>query len=174
MHHWTKGVTLFNKKLSAPGHPANRDAFSAAASLLGVITFASIEVPTPEEAWPFADSRGAEPEWLNMGHGKSALLSVVVPDGSDSIFHTLLSTFPTIEFSLDNVPSGFMDLYKLDSLSADGSPYAVPVTSVYAPLSMESPSSAIALFYAFNCCMQKEFGHLIVSKDPRALLVMTY
>ncbi|KAK4937627.1 hypothetical protein LTR10_021773 [Elasticomyces elasticus] len=95
-------------------------------------------------------------------------------DGSDSIFHTLLSILPTIELSLENVPSGFMDLYELEGVSSDSSPYAVPVTSIFAPLDMESSSSVIALFYAFKSCMQKEFGHLVVSKDPRALLIMAY
>ncbi|KAK9389411.1 hypothetical protein V1515DRAFT_261848 [Lipomyces mesembrius] len=50
IHYWTKGVALFNRKLSAPLHPADRDAIWAAATMLGVITFASIEVPTPRKA----------------------------------------------------------------------------------------------------------------------------
>jgi hypothetical protein len=116
----------------------------------------------------------AEPEWLKMGHGKSGLLPLLQPGGPDSIFHTLFSTFPTIDFSLENVPPSFRELYELDGLSADNNLYAIPVTSLFAPLDLESPSSVFELFYAINSCMQKEFGHLVVNKDPRALLVMAY
>ncbi|KAK9384194.1 hypothetical protein V1515DRAFT_583181 [Lipomyces mesembrius] len=156
IHYWTKGVALVNKKLSAPLDPADRDAIWAAAPMLGVITFASIEVPTPEESWPLAPSMRAEPEWLKMGQGKSALWRLVKPDRPDSVCHTLFSAIPTVEFSLENVPPGFMKLYKLDWLSADSSPYTIPVTSIFAPRNIECPSSAIALFYAFITCMQNE------------------
>ncbi|KAK9258993.1 hypothetical protein V1519DRAFT_452976 [Lipomyces tetrasporus] len=174
IHYWTKGVTLFNQKLSAPLPPADRDAIWAAATMLGVITFASIEVPMPEESWPLVPSMTTEPEWLKMGNGKSALWRLVKPDRPDSIFHTLFSALPTVEFSLENVPPGFMKLYKLDGLSADSSPYAIPIISIFAPRNMECPSSAIALFYVFNSCMHNEFGLLVLNKDPRALLVMAY
>jgi len=138
-----------------------------------MISFASIDVPTPEEIWPLAPSM-TEPEWLKMGHGKSALWRVVKPDRPDSIFHTLLSAVPTVEFSLENVPPGFMKLYQLDGLSAESSPYAIPVTSIFAPWNIKCSLSAITLFYAFNSCMQNEFGRLVRNKDPRALLVMVY
>lgn len=167
-------MTLFNKKLSAPLHPADRDAIWAAASMLGVITFASIEVPTFEKTWPLTPSLKAEPEWLKMGQGKSALLPLVKPGRSDSIFHALFSSLPTIEFSLGNVPLVFMELYELDGLSAEHNPYTIPVIIIFAPLDMENPSSVIALFYAFNSCNQGEFGQLVVDKDPRALLIMAY
>jgi hypothetical protein len=142
--------------------------------MLGVITFASIEVPTPEETWPLAPSMRTEPEWLKIGQGKSALWRLVKPERPDSIFHTLFSAVPTVEFSLENVPLGFMKLYKLDGLSADSSPYVIPVTSIFAPRNIECPSSSIALFYAFNSCTRNEFGRLVLNKDPRALLVMAY
>lgn len=174
IHHWTKGVTLFNKKLSEPLHPDDRDATWAAASMLGVITFASIEDPALEETWPLASSVSAEPEWLKMGQGKSVLMSFAQPARPDSIFHGLFSTFPTIEFSLENVPSSFINLYELDASPAKSSPYAIPLIHIFAPLSMECPSSLISVFYAFNSCMQNEFGRLVVEKDPKALLLMAY
>lgn len=174
VNHWTKGVTLFNKKLSTPLHREDRDAIWAAASMLGVITFASIEDPTLEKTWPLAPSASAEPEWLKMGQGKSVLMSLAQPHRPDSIFHGLFSTFPTFEFSLENVPSSFISLYELDALPAKGSPYAVPLIHVFAPLSTGCPSALMAVFYAFNNCMQNEFGSLVVNKDPRALLLMAY
>lgn len=167
-------MALFNKKLSAPLHPADRDGIWAAASILGVITFASIEVLTPEETWPLARTMGAEPEWLKMGQGKHALRSLVKPDAPDSIFCVIFSTLPTIESSLENVPPAFVELYQLDRPSADSSPYTIPVSSIFAPLNGECPSLMIAIFYAFTSLMQDEFGLLVKQKDPRALLVMAY
>lgn len=142
--------------------------------MLSVITFASIEVPTPEESWPLAPSMTTEPEWLKMGKGKFALWRLVKPDRPDSIFRTLFSAIPTVKFSLENVPPEFMKLYKLDGLSADSSPYAIPVSIIFATWNIECPSSAILLFHAFNGCMHNEFGRLVLNRDPRALLVMAY
>jgi hypothetical protein len=174
IRHWTKGVTLFNKQLSTPLHPDDRDAVWAAASMLGVITFASVEDPTLEDTWPLASSGSAEPEWLKMGQGKAVLASLAQPDRPGSIFHGLFSTFPTIEHSLDNVPSSFIKLYELDAFPAKSSPYAIPLIHIFAPLSMECPSSSMTVFYAFNSCMQSELGRLVVEKDSRALLLMAY
>lgn len=165
-------MALFNQKLSAVLRPADRDAIWAAASMLGVITFASIEAPTPEKSWPLAPSMSAEPEWLKMGHGKDALLRLAKPDRPDSIFHTLLSTMPTIELSMANVPPGFMRMYQLDGLSMESSPYALPLVVVFAPWDPDRQSSALVFFYTFNTCLRKEFGRLVLDKDPQALLVM--
>uniref|UniRef100_A0A093VSV9 DNA-directed RNA polymerase subunit beta n=1 Tax=Talaromyces marneffei PM1 TaxID=1077442 RepID=A0A093VSV9_TALMA len=174
IYHWTKGVTLFNKKLSTPLRPDDRDAVWAAASMLGVITFASIENQTLEKSWPLASTLSAEPEWLKMGQGKSMLLSLAQPNRADSIFHGLFSTLRTVELSLETVPSSFMKLYELDALLEKNNPYATPLINIFAPLSMESQSSLMSLFYGFNNCMQDAFGRLVVNKDPRALLLMAY
>lgn len=167
-------MTLFNKKLSTPLNRDDRDAIWAAASMLGVITFASIEDSSLEKTWPLASSFSAEPEWLKMGQGKSLLISLAQPYRHDSIFHGLFSTLPTIDLSLENVPSSFINLYQLDALPAEGSPYATPLIHIFAPSSAECPSKLIMLFYAFNNCMQDKFGSLVISKDPRALLLMAF
>lgn len=172
--HWTKGVELFNQKLSAPLQPTDRDAIWAAAAMLGVITFASTEALSPESFWPLAPSMSAEPEWLKMGQGKDALWRLVEPDRPDSIFRTLLSTIPTVEFSLANIPPGFIELYQLKALPAESSPYARPLATVFAPCHIDCRSSALALFYKFIHYMGSEFGCLVLDKDPRALRVMVY
>lgn len=142
--------------------------------MLGVITFASIEDPALEDTWPLTSSVRAEPEWLKMGQGKSVLMSLAQPDRPDSIFHGLFSTFPKIGLSLDAVPSSFKKICELEAFPAKNSPYAIPLIHIFAPLSMECQSSLMTVFYAFNSCMQNEFGRLVVEKDPTALLLMAY
>lgn len=142
--------------------------------MLGVITFASIEAPTPESTWPLALAIGVEPEWFKMGQGKAALFPLAQPNRPESIFYSLLSTVPAIETSLANVPPSFAKLCEIDQVDADSSPYAIPMASIFSSLNMEHTPAAVALFYAFNGCMQMEFGRLVVDKDPRALLVMAY
>jgi len=117
--------------------------------MLGVITFASIEAPTPDETWPLAPSMRTEPEWFKMGQRKSALCRLVEPDRPDSIFCALFSATPMVEFSLENVPPEFMKLYKLDGLSADSSPYAIPVSAY----SLYGTSNAHRLRLHYSTCL---------------------
>ncbi|KAK9365292.1 hypothetical protein V1509DRAFT_406653 [Lipomyces kononenkoae] len=174
IHYWTKGVTLFNNKISTPLHHSDRDAIWAAASMLGVITFASIEASTPEEAWPLTPLMRHGPEWFKMGQGKSVLQQLVRPDRPDSIFQELFSALPTIEVSPENVPQEFIKLYELDSSYADCNPYVIPVTHIFATRNSQHPVSAIQLFFAFNGWMHSAFGNLVLNKDPRTLLLMVY
>lgn len=167
-------MKTFNDKISAPLHPSECDAVWIAASMLGVITFASIEASTPEEAWPLTSFIIGEPEWLKMGQGKFALQQLVRPDRKESIFHDLFSTIPMIELSLQDVPQEFVQLYELESYYGNGNPYLTPVSCIFASETLDYPTTAILLFYAFNGCMHEVFGDLVANKDPRALLLMAY
>ena len=179
--HWTKGVVLFNEKLSMPLHPPDRDALWGAATMLGVISFASIEGGTPEDVWPLNYVAGAESGWLKMCCGKLALWQLVNPERPDSIFHSLFSGkdsitqyIPPILSSINRVPASFIELYGLDKASADGNPYALPIISIAAILNNESAISTIQLYYALTSCITNEFGSLVLNKDPRALLIMAF
>jgi hypothetical protein len=166
IRHWNKGIELLNKKLSAPLHPSDRDAVWASASILGVITFASIEATTPEQSWPLAPSNNLE--WLKMAQGKSALWRLTRPDRPDSIFRVLLSALPQISSALDRVPAAFIDLFDLHGGDNNSdNPYALPLAGIFS-------SSDMALFYAMNGWMLGEFGQLVMARDSRALLIMAY
>ncbi|KAH8689599.1 hypothetical protein BGW36DRAFT_433602 [Talaromyces proteolyticus] len=177
IRHWSKGIGLFNKKLSVPLHPADRDAIWAGTSMLGVITFASIDFPTrTDETWPLTSLPKAEPEWLKMVQGKASLRQLIKPDRPDSMFYSLSSAIPTVKLAPENIPLAFIKLYQLDGSFANNNPYAIPVRVIFAAKTIEEypSSSATALFYEFIYCIQNEFSHLVLNKDPRALLIMVY
>lgn len=181
IRHWNRGVAQLNKTLSAPLHPVDRDAVWAAASMLGIITFASTEALAPEQSWPLAHGVESGPEWLKMGQGKSALWQLARPDRADSIFRNLLSAMPAVTSSLDSVPSNVIELYNLRGSSASSSPYALPVAGIFSladaersPSSSSSSSSTVGLFFALNGWMLGDFGHLVLARDPRALVILAH
>jgi hypothetical protein len=182
LYHWTMGTSLFNKKLSAPVPPDDRDALWAAATLLGVITFASIEGGELEKAWPFQIARDPEPEWLKMSHGKAAILQMADPERPNSIFHDIFPSHtqllqlrpPVGEDSLTKVFPGFIELFELDTNPTERNPYAAAIVSLCALSDIQSTPSAGLLFYTFCACINNEFGDLVLNRDPRALVVMAY
>jgi hypothetical protein len=171
--HWNRGIALLSKKLSSPLHLSDRDAVWASASILGVITFASIEATTPDQAWPPAASTSLE--WLKMGQGKLALWRLVRPDRPDSIFLVLLSRIPDISAALEGVPPEVLDLFDLFDLHGGGSnnPYALPLAGIF-PSQASGRSSDIGQFYAMNGWMLGEFGQLVTASDPRVLVLMAH
>jgi hypothetical protein len=174
MRSWTRGVSLFNKKLSAPLHPADRDAVWAAATLLGVITFASIDNRTLESTWPLASTAQAEPEWIRMSSGKDVLWSLARPDRPESIFFNSISSIPKPRISLENLPPEILAFYHLNECHRDNNPYAIPLSEIFRPRDPNDPSSIVTLFYAIISCIDGEFGRRLRAKDIPALLTMVY
>jgi len=157
-----------------PLHPADRDAIWAAATILGVITFASIDTKTPENTWPLALTTQAEPEWIKMSMGKTVLWSMAQPDRPESIFYHSVSNIPKPEISLENVPSELLTFYDLKGCSIDKNPYAIPLSGIFRPPIPNGLPPMVTVFYAMISCIEGEFGRLLRAKDFPALLAMVY
>ena len=87
VYHWSRAVALFNRKLSAPLQPLDREPLWACAALLAIIAFSSVEASTPEEAWPLSGRIPSSPEWLALCQGKKTIWKVansLKPDGVSS------------------------------------------------------------------------------------------
>src|ERR1700709_114010 len=78
-YHLTRAAALFNRKLSAPIKPEDRDPLWATAALLGIIAFSSIEASTPEAAWPLKPPEPSDLEWISMSEHKMAVWEVTQP-----------------------------------------------------------------------------------------------
>jgi hypothetical protein len=69
-YHRSQCAALFNRKLSQPIQPQDRDPLWATAAFLGIIALSSVEASTPEEAWPLKTSEPSDLEWLRMSEGR--------------------------------------------------------------------------------------------------------
>ena len=182
LYHWSQAVSIFNRKLSSPVLPSDRDPIWATASLLGAITYSSIDASTPEEAWPLRDSDSSDLEWLRIGNGKAAIWKLTNPLRLDSLFHKsatlyMASNTPSIASAPINesVPPRFIQLYNLDSSStADNNPYHAAVSTLAPLLHLQGARINIIKFFSFTGHIRPEFQRLLEQKDPRALLLLAY
>jgi hypothetical protein len=179
--HWYQGIALFNRKLSGPIQPSERDALWATAVFLGTIAFFYIEAKTPEEAWPLKPPSSLDLSWLRMSDGKKEIWKIAQPLRADSVFQALAlentnflptsSTGPGIEA----LPSEFIELYGLDATStADNNPYYIAASSLAQSLNIDSNLSIILNFLSFISYMRPDYKRLLERKDPRALLLLAY
>jgi hypothetical protein len=183
IHHWSQAAMSFHKKLSLPIEPDDRDALWATAALLGIMAFTSIDVSTPEDAWPLASDATQDLEWLNMSDGKVAVWNVTDPLRPDSVFAPIRDEYlhlyggVTIEklFGVDGIPQDFVRLCQMNELSCTkNNSYFAAVHSLAPLLQMECNSTGATKFMAFLCRLTPEFKHLLQIKDPRALLIFCH
>lgn len=163
-------------------HPADRDGIWGAATVLGVITFASVEGSHPEEAWPLNEAIEIKPEWLNMSLGKAAVWTLVSPDRPDSIFRGLflnrhlfsLKLPEPTQSSLEKISPAFRDLFELDIFPLESNPYYMPALCISMMLELDCQELTGPIFWSHIANLHYDFGKLVIKKDARALLLMAY
>ncbi|MCJ1390343.1 hypothetical protein MMC18_003202 [Xylographa bjoerkii] len=182
LYHLSEAAALFNRKLSAPVQPSERDALWITAVLLGSITFAQIETSKPEEAWPLAPSNPSDLEWLQISDRKAAVWNLTNPLRPDGVFHVLADEYhneylapAAIKSGIAGIPLVFLQLYGLDTLStADNNPYFSAVHTIASLLSIEGNQLSATRYLSFISHMKQDFKRLVELKDSRALLLMAY
>lgn len=178
--HWSRGAALLNRKLSSPLSPHDRDALWAAAAILGVASFTSIEASNPCEAWPLKRSEPSDLTWIDMSKGKEAIWKATDPLRSDSIFHgladeyTMLMTKPAL-CRVDDIPQGFVHLCGLNEpLASQCNPYFSAVSLLAQLWHVACTPATMTRYLKFLGFMDSRFRSLLHRKDARALLILAY
>jgi hypothetical protein len=183
VYHLSRAAALFNRKLSNPIQPHDRDGLWAGAVLLGTIAFSWIEASTPEEAWPLRPADPSDLEWLRISESKATIWNITNPQRPDSIFHVLKDDFESGYFAsnaiprcgIEGLPDIFVQLCGLDEASTESSsPYYVALRVLTPLLGVECERATITRFLRFISHMQPVFKRLLELKDPRALLLLAY
>ena len=176
--HWTKCLSLFNQKLNQPIQSYDRDPLWAAAAMLGVISFSSVDAMVPRNAWPLDAAKPTHLDWLNISKGKMAVWDIVNPLRPDSIFSVLREDYlhlfrPLPDLELTDIPDILVQLCGLDdSSTADSHPYLVAVQALLQVLNSPPADRSLAKTLAFVGHMKPRFKDLLGEKDPVALLLM--
>jgi hypothetical protein len=183
IYHWTQSAASFHKKLSLPIKPDDRDALWATAALLGIMSFASIDVSRPEDAWPLTTDQIHDLEWLNMSLGKRAVWDVTDPLRPDSVFSPIAKEYMDLygdvpikeRCGIHGLDLDFVRLCKMNELSSSKNNVYFSVVHHLAPLlDMECDSITATKFMAFLCKLTPEFKQLLHEKDPTALLIFCF
>lgn len=177
-YHWSQCTRLFSKWLSHPIKEEYKDPLWAACGMLGVLTFASMNSPRPEESWPLGPPDSSDLEWVRLGAGKTALWHLVNPLRPGSAFQHMSETFVSMRKPLPakgtgNVSTDLIQLCGLkDSSTAENNPYyaVVHCLSDLLPLSKHEISYGEIMMITMH--MHHEFGTCLEKKDPVALLLL--
>lgn len=176
--HWCQALSQFNKKLSGPVQPMERDSLWATAMCLGVISFYYIEAQTPEKAWPLAPASATDLGWLTMTEGKKSVWRATGPPTAQSLFDRsypdLSAFFPKDDIGLEALPTDLLILCGLNSTSDDTNPYRYVALSLARILHVESMMPIIFSFLSLIGNLEPVFKQLLRSKDPCAMLLLAY
>lgn len=178
-HHY-QGTKLFQRALSRPIRRYEQDALWASAALLSIISFASVDGRTYEEAWPSKEPSVWDLNWLRLAAGKAELWKLADPMRDDSFLQQAWMTQqlePQRSNSKPDSPSfpALFKLYGLDKeLASEDNPYDEAASTLMPLLEIECTHSTIAKFRSFTGHIGPECQRLLSQKDPQALLLLAY
>jgi hypothetical protein len=142
-----------------------------AASLLGVVSFFSLEAETIEDVWPLADD---DLSWLNLTEGKKAVWKAASPLKDDSIWHKVRHAFEPVQDDDEAkyVPSVF-DGFCAKSLSKDN-PLYIAARALIDLLAGECNEKTWLTYLNFLCHITPAVKERLLERDPWALLILLY
>lgn len=178
-HHSLQCVLLFNQKLSRPVKLTDRDPLWATAALLGIMTIASFDAITPEEAWPLRPSNSSDLEWFRLSDGKKAVWDLTEPLRPGGIFRSMAHEYAQLHielppFGADGIPSTLAEVCNMSaSCNKENNPYFV-AAHVLARLQRLSDSESAGIqMVSFMSQSESSFRDLLWKKDPVALLLLS-
>lgn len=177
-YHWSQCAALFNRKLSQPIQPQDRDPLWATAACLGILALSSVDASTPEEAWPLKSSEPSDLEWLRMSEGKMAVWNLTDPLRPGGMFRAMSEEYaqlfsPIPSAGIDGVSSTLSRLCNLDvSSTAENNPYFATVHTLTQLQNLPSDQITMPRPLTFVYHMQRSFKTLLREKDPVALLLL--
>lgn len=177
-YHYSQCTSLFNKWLRQPIKEEHKDPIWATAGQIGILTFSSINLPSPEEAWPLGAPDSADLEWLRLGSGKMALWHLVNPLRPGSVFRIMSETFAHMHQPLpaqgtEGVPSELVQLCGLDESSTrENNAFFSIVHGLSRLLEVPKGEASLGEVLMVSCYMLTEFGTRLERRDPVALLLL--
>lgn len=180
MYHLSQAASLFNKGLSRTVEESDRDPLWIAAAMLGITAFAWIDATSPEEAWPLAEQKPSDLDWIRMSELKPAVWNLTNPLRPSSAFSRLHPNYATLGSSkssgrVEDVPTAFAELFNIDEYSTvENNPYHAAVMGLSPLLEIHCDRPNILLFLSFISHLYGGFKRLLEAKDPRALLLLAY
>ncbi|KAH8703123.1 hypothetical protein BGW36DRAFT_368858 [Talaromyces proteolyticus] len=177
-HHFSQCVRLFNEKLSRHIDSSDFDPLWATAALLGIMTIASFDAATPEEAWPLRQSDPSDLEWFRLSEAKKTIWDLTNPLRPGGIFRAMAHEYAGLHFELplvgtEGIPTTLAEMCNMSaSCNKQNNPYFV-AAHVLARLQRltgnESPGIQMVSFMSQS---QSSFRDLLQEKDPVALLLL--
>ncbi len=128
--HLCRASRSFNKKLSGPVQPSDRDALIVGSWVLGMLSFLQIDAERPEEAWPLKPPSSMDHNWLKIGEGKKAVLRLTETVNCEPAYGPIralrIPTPPPFSdpSTFASLPQDFVSFFSLNATSTvENNPY---------------------------------------------------
>lgn len=177
-YHWSQCTTLFNKWLKQPTEEEHKDPLWATAGNIAILTFSSINVCSPEEAWPLGPPDTSDLEWVRIGTGKMALWNLVNPTRPESVFRTMTKTFAEMHQPLpgkgtEGLSSELVQLCGLHETSTrENNPYFTVAHGLARLMKAPKGKAPLGGVMMVSSHMHNEFATCLEKKDPVALMLI--
>ncbi|KAI1813383.1 hypothetical protein GGS20DRAFT_481097 [Poronia punctata] len=176
--HLSESTVLLNKRLENPIKTEDKDAIWGTAAALALVTFASPDASTPEQAWPLKSSPNTDLEWLPMVRTKMSLWNLMDPMRPDSLFRVMAATFdemqtPLPETGIDGIPEELAAVCNLEESSTPrNNPYFSAAHAVCRILGLPDSEVTTGGTVAFTLSIRGTFYDMLRERDPVALLLL--
>jgi hypothetical protein len=176
LHHWAQCAGLFKRRLERPLRADEHDPLYATATVMSIISFASVDSFAVEETWPLADGP-ADLQWLRMNEGKTALWFVTDPFRSSGNFHLIYEEYMSLIEPLPQRGCAGIDprMVALCGLGPASTPRNNPyfaMAHVVGSLQRQKTNIHNCQYLTFIIFMQQKYRDLVTAKDPVALLIL--
>ena len=181
--HWYQGVSLFNRKLSGPIEPSERNALWLAAAINGTNAFFHLDARTADETWPLKPPSSMDLNWLMMSEGKKEVMKLTPPstDDAESVFRPLTweeyYNVLTLHSSsaLDCLPPKLVRRCGLNGdSSSENNIYYTAASTLAKSMNLDKPEAIVLNFLCFISAMSPGYKKLLEIKEPCALLLLAY
>lgn len=176
-YHASVGARLFYQRLSQRILPDDRDSIWIAATLLGIIAFASPSTCKSSQSWPLHLDR-LDLEWVRMTRSKAVVWNLANPLREGGLFRNMAPEYAEM-FQADpnsqflDIPTSLVELCGLEPDSTtENNPYYIALQTLSPLLSQPVKSLSRSKALAFTSQMTPSFERLLREKDPVALLLL--
>lgn len=177
-YHWSQSTVFLNKRLRVPIETKDKDPIWGTAAALAMLTFASPDACTPEQAWPLKSSDSSDLDWLRMNDSKMALWPIINPLRPDSLFYVMAAAYaqifsPLPEEGINGIPRVLAATCNLkDSSTAENNPYFHAAHTVSQILDLPDSEVTTGRTLTFTRSIHGPFKDLLRNRDPIALLLL--
>jgi hypothetical protein len=179
-YHWHNAIRLYKKELAAPIGPHNMDPLMSTCLMLSALAF-SAEEYRPAGSWVFSSDPTAL-NWLTLQCGLRCILAYTGPYLKQSIWYNAFMESDDEHHTLDNHTPGreglhpeLADLCEIDeSTTEENNPYHWPLRMLSPLLKLDSSRENFDKFTTFTGRLLPEFINLLLQKDHKALVILSY
>ncbi|KAK2039460.1 hypothetical protein LZ31DRAFT_587767 [Colletotrichum somersetense] len=175
--HWSQSTVLLNRRLMKPITAEDKDPIWGTAAALAILTFASHEACTTEQAWPLKSSESSEMDWLRMSNGKMSLWNTINPLRPNSLWSVFRATYaqmfsPLPRSGIDGIPKALAAVCNLRSSStAENSSYFHAAHAVSRMIKLPDGEITTGHTQVFIQTIHGAFKELLQKRDAVALLL---